>query len=540
VYPPDEGDSGFLSRWRETVGHLRTHGHIVRVVVTDERTRPLDMGGQQDVHRELRAYRNGERDTRASLLAYLRIERHNGRTLERHLRDFEPDVVSWWSMGGLSVGLLERVRRRGIPAVAVVQDDWLDYGRRVDRWHEWGRRHRQLARLLERATGVPAHVRFADAARYVFVSRTIWDRARATGVALPDVAILDSHRTTPGFGEVVRTELETTAARSRGPEQLSRPSSVDAGAGAPRLSVVIPTYRRHAALARSLDALERQTVAANDFEVIVVDDPEEDDAEAVAEAVAAERRPFAARHLHRHARGVSAARNVGWRAARAPIVMFLGDDILGDRDLLEQHLRWQACHPDERVGVLGHVRWARELELTPFMRWLEHGTQFDYHTIPGSEASWGHFYTSNVSVKRALLERAGGFDEQHFPFLYEDLDLGYRLSDLGFRLLYNRRARAQHLHQTDLAEWRRRMAATALAERQWVALHPQLRPYFYEHFSAAAAHPVARGRTGRYLLRWVPTWMPWLGRRVWTNATIYYRQQLGPAFLQAWREAEAR
>jgi glycosyltransferase involved in cell wall biosynthesis len=423
--------------------------------------------------------------------------------------------------------------------VAVVHDDWLDYGRRVDRWHEWCRRHHRLARLLAWGTGLPAQVRFADAARYVFVSRTIWDQARATGVALSDVAILDSRHTAPGFSEVVRAELETAGARSRCSEQLSRPSSVDAGAEGPRLSVVIPTYRRHEALARTLDALERQTVAANNFEVIVVDDPKEDDPRAVAKAVAAERRPFAARHLHRHDRGVSAARNVGWRAARAPIIMFLGDDILGDRNLLEQHLRWQVRHPDERVGVLGHVRWARELKLTPFMRWLEHGTQFDYHTIRGREAGWGHFYTSNVSVKRALLERAGGFDEQHFPFLYEDLDLGYRLSDLGFQLLYNRRARAQHLHQSDLAEWRRRMAATARAERQWVTLHPQLRPYFYERFSAAAAQPVARGRTGRYLLRWVPPWMPWLGRRVWTNATIYYRQQLGPAFLQAWREAEA-
>jgi GT2 family glycosyltransferase len=236
---------------------------------------------------------------------------------------------------------------------------------------------------------------------------------------------------------------------------------------------------------------------------------------------------------------VSAARNVGWRAARARMVMFLGDDILADRDLLQEHLRWHKRHPDERVGVLGHVRWARELELTAFMRWLEHGTQFDYHTIQGSEAGWGHFYTSNISVKRPLLERAGGFDEEHFPFLYEDLDLGYRLSGLGLRLLYNRRARAAHLHQTDLEEWRGRMAATAPAERRWVRLHPHLRPYFYERFSAAAARPTARGRTGRYLLRWVPTWMPWLGRRVWGNATIYYRQQLAPAFLQAWQDADA-
>jgi GT2 family glycosyltransferase len=303
--------------------------------------------------------------------------------------------------------------------------------------------------------------------------------------------------------------------------------------------VVIPTYRRPDALPRALAALERQSASPSDFEVIVIDDPEEDNPAAVARSVSSESRPFQISHLHRQARGVSAARNAGWRAAQAPIVLFLGDDILADRQLLREHLRWHEQHPDERIGVLGHVRWAHELDVTPFMRWLEHGMQFNYPTIQGIEAGWGHFYTSNVSVKRSVLESVGGFDEQRFPFLYEDLDLAYRLSDLGFRLLYNRRARAEHLHQSTLEEWKRRVAATAPAERQWVELHPQLRPYFYERFSAAASRPPHRGRTGRLLLRWVPGWTPWLGRRVWGNATIYYRQQLAPAFLEAWRQEEA-
>jgi cellulose synthase/poly-beta-1,6-N-acetylglucosamine synthase-like glycosyltransferase len=44
-----------------------------------------------------------------------------------------------------------------------------------------------------------------------------------------------------------------------------------------RLSVVIPTYRRPDALPRTLDHLERQSVASGDFEVIVVVDAEDDD-----------------------------------------------------------------------------------------------------------------------------------------------------------------------------------------------------------------------------------------------------------------------
>ena len=36
----------------------------------------------------------------------------------------------WWAMGGMSLSLLEQVRRAGVPAVAVVGDEWLGYGPR--------------------------------------------------------------------------------------------------------------------------------------------------------------------------------------------------------------------------------------------------------------------------------------------------------------------------------------------------------------------------------------------------------------------------
>jgi GT2 family glycosyltransferase len=299
----------------------------------------------------------------------------------------------------------------------------------------------------------------------------------------------------------------------------------------PRLSVVIPTYRRHDALARTLDALEGQTAG---FEVIVVDDPEEDAPARVAAAIGV--RPFPARHLHREARGVSAARTTGWRAAEAPLVLFLGDDILAGPDLLAEHLGWHDAHAGEPVAVLGHVRWARELPTTALMRWLDRGIQFDYGSIAGADASWAHFYTANISLPRALLERVGGFDEARYPFLYEDLDIGRRLADHGLRVLYNRRAEGEHLHPTDLEQWKRRMAATAPAERRWVQARPEMPAYFHDRFAEAAAAPPAPELAAR-LARWVPERLPVAGPRVWRGADLWFRQQLAPSFLAAWDQA---
>jgi len=306
-------------------------------------------------------------------------------------------------------------------------------------------------------------------------------------------------------------------------------------ADTPALSVVIPTFRRHDVLRQSLDRLERQRVPLSAFEVLVVQDAASGQEEELSAAVSG--RPYDVHLLRADIHGASAARNRGWRAARAPIVLFLDDDVLAHPRLLEEHLAWHRRYPRETVGVLGSAHWARGLRVTPFMRWIEHGVQFDYPNIAGIEAGWGRFYTLNVSVKRRLLERTGGFDEEAFPFHYEDLELAYRMQKLGFRLLFNPRARVEHLHAVTVEDYARRMADVAPAERRFVSRYPEIEPYFYNMLKRADAAPPARGRGAR-LIRVVPRGFPWLGQRAWASADTYYRQQLAPSFLAAWERAE--
>jgi hypothetical protein len=198
-------------------------------------------------------------------------------------------------------------------------------------------------------------------------------------------------------------------------------------------------------------------------------------------------------------------------------------------------LAWHDRHPAPEVGVVGHVRWAPELEASTFMRWLDHGIQFDYPNIEGDEAGWGRFYGANASVKRELAERVGDFDEERLPYGYEDLDWSYRASKLGFRVFYARRAIVDHLRSMTLDFWRKRARRIAVAERQFVQLHPEIEPYFYNLFSSAARQPSSSGR-GVRLAPYVPRGVPWLGPRVWTSVDVYYRQQLAPDFLEAWNE----
>ncbi|HEV2753286.1 MAG TPA: glycosyltransferase family 2 protein [Solirubrobacteraceae bacterium] len=297
------------------------------------------------------------------------------------------------------------------------------------------------------------------------------------------------------------------------------------------LSVVIPTLGRRPALARALARLRGQPALG---EVLLVADAQADHA-AVERTWKAARLP--GRLLHAGRPGASAARNAGWRAARGAVVLFLDDDVLVETGTLGVHARAHTEHPAEADAVLGGVRWADGLRVTAFMRWVERGLQFDFAALaPGQITGWWHFYTAHASVKRSLLARAGGFDEEGLPFGYEDLDVAKRMAEAGgLRLRHLPAARAEHEHAMTLEGWRAQVARIAWAERRFVARHPEVAPFFHDRFAAVSGlRP--RGRAAR-VVDLVPAGLPGLGPRVHAAARAYWEHELAAAFLAAWEAA---
>jgi GT2 family glycosyltransferase len=305
-------------------------------------------------------------------------------------------------------------------------------------------------------------------------------------------------------------------------------------AGRPRLSVVLPTLGNYAVLGRVLDGFAHQDALPGSFEVLVVADRAEPDPAAVRAAIG--ERPYPVRLLTGTVPGVSANRNTGWRAARAPIVLFTDNDTVPSRRLVVEHLAWHERFPQEEVAIVGLVRWARGLKVTPFMKWLEFGVQFDFHSISGTEASWAHVYGANSSIKRGLLERVGGYDEHQLPYGYEDLDWGYRAREHGLRVILNRRAVVDHWRTMTIEHWQARAPRLALTEWQFCQLHPDVPPWFQRKFADAAARPPG-GRKAAAVTRFIPRRTPWLGRMVWERADIHWRQQIAPHFLATWNAA---
>jgi glycosyltransferase involved in cell wall biosynthesis len=176
---------GYEITWRSSVLHLRAKGHAVRVLATDHRADGVSGELDADVHRELRWYWRDHAFPRHGVRERIELERQNWETLRRHLGEFEPDAVAWWGMGGMSLGLIERVRRAGLPAVGVVGDEWLRWGLRADGWIKPLHRRPRLGALAERVTGLPGSVDLDGAATWLFNSERMREKSREAGWLLP-------------------------------------------------------------------------------------------------------------------------------------------------------------------------------------------------------------------------------------------------------------------------------------------------------------------------------------------------------------------
>lgn len=231
------------------------------------------------------------------------------------------------------------------------------------------------------------------------------------------------------------------------------------------LSVIIPTYNRSQILKECLDAIFKQDLPQQDYEVIVVDDGSTDDTRKVLEQYAAHRRNF--RFFHQKNQGQGIARNLGIEHAQGNIVVFIGDDIIVKEIFLSEHLRIHLRHEQENEAVLGFTQWHPKLRVTPFMSWLTNGSsvfgkfgghQFAYEKLEGKdEADYNFFYTSNISLKRSLLDKYP-FDPSFSGYGWEDIELGYRLFlREGLRLYYNPLAAGYHDHLMTEASLANRM-----------------------------------------------------------------------------------
>jgi len=238
-------------------------------------------------------------------------------------------------------------------------------------------------------------------------------------------------------------------------------------------SVVIPSCNRAAKLDLLLAGLAAQDTE-EPFEIIVVLDGCSDNSREVLETWQKAGVFASLRWREQMHQGQAIARNTGSFIARAPVLVFLDDDVVPDPDLIGRHLTHHAT--GERVVVLGDCEIMRSgsrslAELSMWMWWEDTNHR---RASAHQPASYRDFCTGNLSIRRADFARVGGFDSDFTGYGREDYELGYRLLLSGVRFVADRGARARHFNTATV----RRMGEAARHEAAGDVLiakkHPEL------------------------------------------------------------------
>jgi O-antigen biosynthesis protein len=224
----------------------------------------------------------------------------------------------------------------------------------------------------------------------------------------------------------------------------------------PRISVVVCSCNGASTLGECLAGLRR--LEYPDYEVIVVDDGSTDGTAAIGEE-------HGFRVISTENEGLSSARNTGMRAATGELVAYIDDDATPDPDwltylaasfLTTEHVAIGG--PNIAPGGDGAVADA-----------VANAPGGPVHVLL-SDTEAEHLPGCNVAFRKAALEAVGGFDPR-FRVAGDDVDLCWRLRDLGWTLGFSPAAVVWHHRRNSVrAYWRQQRGygkAEGLLERKW-------------------------------------------------------------------------
>lgn len=255
----------------------------------------------------------------------------------------------------------------------------------------------------------------------------------------------------------------------------------------PLASLCILTYNRCTILQRLLGELARLDTGS--IETIVVDNASSDETGSMVHA------GFPSVRYLRNERNLGAAgRNVGIRAARAPIVITLDDDVRGlDEDGVRALLQMFAADP-----MLGAVNLRVTNEEGATCNWVHHcrPEEFERRTFPTYEITEGA-----VAFRKSAVERAGYYADEFF-LSHEGPDLALRILEHGYSVVYCGNVAVRHGFAVEGREpWRNYYYDTR--NQFWLATRNFPLPYAARYLARGLASTLAYALRDGYLRYWL-------------------------------------
>jgi glycosyltransferase involved in cell wall biosynthesis len=207
-------------------------------------------------------------------------------------------------------------------------------------------------------------------------------------------------------------------------------------------SIIIPAYNAEKMLGRCLESLEKQTVSKQLYEILVVNDGSVDNTAKVAASYPG------VKVINQKNQGPAAARNYGAKEALGRIILFTDADCVPNTDWLEQMTVPFEMDPTV-VGVKGIYRTDQKSLAARFVQ-LEYEDKYRLLT----RTKYIDFIdTYSAAYKRDIFLFFGGFDLNFRRAANEDVDLSYRISNKGHRMMFNPMAVVTHIHPESIVSY---------------------------------------------------------------------------------------
>lgn len=201
------------------------------------------------------------------------------------------------------------------------------------------------------------------------------------------------------------------------------------------ISVIIPVYNGEETVDACLSSV-RDSVF-QDFEIILVDDGSTDRTLEIAGS-------YNCQILHQDQNlGAAHARNMGAKIASGEILFFLDADIRVEKDTLSKIMQSFQNQPDISALFCSY-----QIDTPADSFYSKYKNLLHHYTHQTSNEDAATFCGGFGAIKKEVFQHFGGFRET-CQYL-EDIELGYRLHQSGYKILLNKNIQLTHLKQYSL------------------------------------------------------------------------------------------
>lgn len=241
-----------------------------------------------------------------------------------------------------------------------------------------------------------------------------------------------------------------------------------------KTSIIIPSYNPTLKLPQTLEKLVPQSSFINELIILIDNDNYTEFTQSLVEKYLPS---FKIKIYSQPNSGRAISRNKGAELSSGDILIFLDDDMLAEKNLIEKHIQYHLKSSDVIVSGNGYrnpedaTNSFRKFLIKMEQEWKKDNTVVEEVTLQKF-----NFTACNMSLSKNLFDQLGGFDTRFSDG--EDFDFAVRAINIGIRIMYDKTLLAWHNDWPEIGTYIKRQNEYISAKNEIIKVHPDYLKYF--------------------------------------------------------------